>query len=113
MITLPEIKILPDFIPSGSPTSSGVLVGGYGGQATLLLPVMTSALLSLAIPHTGITLMPIAHTGGIATITTPGGTGGVAVGGLGPIIGGYSQVLRLSAAAAQAADRALTWYFRG
>lgn len=113
MINLPDIKTLADFIPSGSPTSSGVMVGGYGGQVTLQIPVMTSALLALAIPHTGVTLMPLAHTAGIATIATPGGTGGVAVGGLGSIIGGYSQVVRLSAAAAQAADRNLTWYFRG
>lgn len=113
MITLPDIKVLADVIPSGSVTSSGVMVGGYGGQATLQLPVLTSALLTLIIPHTGVTNMPLAHTAGIATIATPGGTGGVAVGGLGPIIGGYSQVLRLSAAAAQAADRALTWYLRG
>ena len=109
---LGDVKVLSDVIPSGSPTSSGVLVGGYGAHVTLQLPVMTSALLVLAIPHTGVTLMPLAHTAGPATIATPGGTGGVAV-NVGPLLGGYSQVLRLSAAAAQAADRTLTWYFRG
>ena len=119
MVGLGDVKVIPVTIPSGSVTSSGVLVGGYR-QAALLVPVLTSALLSFVVPHTGATFVPVANSAGATqTVATPGGTGGVLVAGLGmaaggePLFGGYSQQVLISAAAAQAADRVFMWYFKG
>ena len=118
MASLGEVKVIQTTIPSGAGTASGVLVGGYR-EAALLVPVLTSALLNFIVPNTGATFAPIANTAGTTqTIATPGGTGGVLVAGIGvpvgpSLFGGYSQEVRISAAAAQAADRTFTWFFKG
>lgn len=115
-VYLGDIHVESVTIPSGAGTSSGVLVGGYQ-QAALLCPVLTSAMLSFIVPHTGGTFVPVANTAGTTqTVATPGGTGGVLAAGLAvppgtPLFGGYNQEVRISAAAAQAADRVFTWFF--
>lgn len=110
MLTLPDTKLLQTTIPSGAGTSSGVMVGGYRGLA-VAAPVLTSAVLSL-IGQAGGAWLPLTNTAGaLQTLATPGGTGGVLADGLS--LPGYSQELRLSAAAAQQADRAFTLFFKG
>ena len=109
-----EIKIVSAVMPSGSVTASGVNMQGYA-LAALIVPVLTSAILSVAVPFTGITLTPVANAAGsVKTLATPGGTGGVALDSDSlSFLAGLHGPLHLSAAAAQGADRTFVWQFKG
>jgi len=109
-----EIKIVSAVMPSGATTASGVNMQGYA-LAALIVPVLTSAVLSVAVPFTGVTLTPIANAAGsVKTLSTPGGTGGVAVDSDSlSFLAGLHGPLHLSAAAAQGADRTFVWQFKG
>ena len=109
-----EIKIVSAVMPSGATTASGVNMQGYA-LAALIVPVLTSAVLSVAVPFTGITLTPVANAAGsVKTLSTPGGTGGVAIDSDAlSFLAGFYGPIHLSAAAAQAADRTFVWQLKG
>ena|SRR3990167_3588653 len=112
-----EIKTLTAVMPSGATTASGFFVGGYQ-HLNILAPVMTSAWLSLAGEHTGgASLAPFVNGAGVPlSAFTPGGTGGVWLDSQAPAIlaaQGYPGVLRISAGAAQGADRSFVVQLKG
>ena len=109
-----EIKTVSAVMPSGSVTASGVNMQGYA-LAALIVPVLTSAVLSVAVPFTGVTLTPVANAAGsVKTLATPGGTGGVALDSDSlSFLAGLHGPLHLSAAAAQGADRTFVWQLKG
>ena len=109
-----EGKIVSAVMPSGAVTASGIYMQGYA-LAGLIIPVLTSAVLSFGVPFTGVTLTPIANAAGqVKTISTPGGTGGVALDSDSlSFLAGYHGPIHLSAAAAQGSARTFVWNLKG
>ena len=113
MANLGDVKVLPVVMPSGAGTSSGVIVGGYHAWA-LLIPTITSGLVSFIAPTPAGAFVPIMSiTSGALAIGTVGQTGNCLVDGPAGWLAGYGQEVRISAGAAQAADRTFVWHWKG
>ena len=111
-----EIKTLTAVMPSGAATASGFFPGGYQ-RMNILVPVLTSAWLSLAGENTGAAIAPFVNAAGVPLSGfTPGGTGGVWVDSQAPWLlaaQGYNGIVKISAGAAQGADRSFVINLKG
>lgn len=110
---LGEIKVVSALAPSGSPTASGVWLGGYRSVA-LLVPVINSGLVEFIAPYTGTTnLLFRDKAGGAYSAATPGGTGGEWLGSeFFNFLAGYTGPV-LPSGAQQTADAIYVWHLKG
>lgn len=112
--TYGEIKVVSALAPSGSPTSSGVWLGGFR-KVALLVPVINSGLVEFIAPYTGVTnLLFRDKAGGAYSAATPGGTGGMWLGSeFFTFLEGFGGPVSVSGGAQQTADTIYVWHLKG
>jgi hypothetical protein len=110
-----EIKAWTATIPSGSPTSQALNLGGYN-QFGLFIPALTSGYLAFELALSAGAPFSTLRTQAAVLVSAvgPNGTAAAAVGsdGLSNLAGFHGQ-LRISASVAQAADRTIILHGKG
>lgn len=112
--TVGEIKTVTATIPSGAGTSSGIYLGGFG-NFNLFVPTLTSAALSFIAPTGGDGYAAFrTQAGAVITAQPTAGTGAMWLDANALLfLAGYPGQVRISAAAAQGANRDFVWTLKG